>query len=385
MFRCPVNALCWILILLFLTIFGCTTNEISNYTIYDSSSSKDDTSDAAGMDTTGGSSDCSAPQMPPRGYFDNEASWILVRFDDPTLPIMGLYAYFWIDWYSYQGCSYTSAVSTLFMRDGSRNNVLANGGTFTGLSVDYLSNQSYDIFAQPYLHVRNDPIFPLIFHIDFAGDAFSGRMDVLINNVHFWSETWFSFYDATVTDAVITVDGKEYYPKGQATIERWFSHGGLDPAASDFIEGYWVYSPHYWKDQWGRRINTLLYYWVSKENGQEVVQLASGKVSIGTEQFDVVSIRPKFDYSENDDSGGLLRKHRMFVQLSNGKSLWYVVEVDKEYVDNYNAPWEDLLPNNASRKESHSLASGTLHYNGIQYEGGGLFEWKSTTFNPLLD
>nr|HPM76425.1 hypothetical protein [bacterium] len=66
--------------------------------------------DAVGVTPAGEWSEpCLPPQEPPAGYDPYEAVWMIARFDDEALPFYGLYAYFWIDRYWYEGCSYTPA------------------------------------------------------------------------------------------------------------------------------------------------------------------------------------------------------------------------------------------------------------------------------------
>ncbi|GAF90420.1 unnamed protein product, partial [marine sediment metagenome] len=201
---------------------------------------------------------CAQPQDPPEGYFPYEASWLLVRFDDHDIPVLGLYAYFWLDFYLYNGCSYTAALSAFFMKSGPIDNTRSTGGIFTTLDIEYMP-EDYNIFVRPYMRVRVDGVVPYIFHIDFFGEGYEGHLDLVWSHIRFWSTQWYSLYDATISDAAITMDGETFYPTGQATLERWHGIGGFDPADADFVNGYWIYEPFYWTDDEGERVNTIIY------------------------------------------------------------------------------------------------------------------------------
>ncbi len=328
---------------------------------------------------------CSPPQSPPRGYFPYEASWLLVRFDDPETPIVGIYAYFWIDWFLFEGCSYTSAQSVIFLEHGGLENVVSDGGVFTGLDIKYQSESSYDIFVNPYFHVRNDALIPMIYHVDFFGDGYNGSLDILVNHFHFWSGQWYTFYDAIVSDAKITIGHETHFPKnGKATLERWFDIGGVDPLVADMVKGYWLYAPMHWEDDQGQTVTTLTYYWVSTEEQKEVSIFAQGVLSDIEGVVAIKDIEVDFDYEENRNTNGYLRKYGLTGFLENGESFNYTLTVDKEYVDDFYNPWADLLPDD-DRLESHSLASGTMEYNGKTYSGGGIFEWKTSDMNPITN
>lgn len=325
---------------------------------------------------------CSEPQVPPEGYFPYEAAWLMVRFHDADCPVYGLYAYFWLDWFYYQGCSYTSAWSVLYPRTGSLGTVWESGALSSGLSIEYQGDSGYNIFVQPYLHVQRDSENASLFHVDFFGEEYEGHLEIMVENLWLWNGVWLSYFDATVTNASLTVQGQTYFPKGHATLERWFAMGGYHPTQNDIMDGYWLYEPFSWRDEKDTRIDTLLYYWVERKEGDPQVVLQGGVVTRGEEVWLVTGIVPDYDFSENFNTGGYLRRHAMTVQLDSGETLTYEVDAKKEYIDRRYEQWE-YLTENENRRESHTYVLGALTFQGKTYLGGGAFEWKVTTYNPL--
>ena len=327
---------------------------------------------------------CSESQNPPAGYFPYEASWLLVRFDDPETPIKGIYAYFWIDWFMFEGCSYSAVQSVIYLDQLGVDNLLSDGGTFTDIDIRYLSETPYNIFVDPYLHVKSVKGDPTLFNIKIMGEGYSGNLDIRISNFLYWSDRWYTFYDAFVENASVTIGSETYFPqKGKATLERWFNIGGSDPLKADLVNGYWLYALMYWEDEQGRGVDTLTYFWVTENHGETVVGIAEGIVSTDTVTIKILYVIPEFDFIENQNSDGYLRKHRITAFLENGETLTYLVEVENEYIDRFNEPWSDLLPDDG-RRESHSLVTGTMEYEDVTYTGGGIFEWKTSDINPLM-
>ncbi len=326
---------------------------------------------------------CSDPVETPDGYFPYEASWLLATFDDPDLPITGLYAYFWIDWYKFTRCSYTAALSVIYLQDDSKEAYQTTGGMYSGLDIEF--NDGYDIFVKPYMQVRLDPDDLTHYTIDLFGDDYQISLEIQVNHVKIWSGQWFSFYDATVTNASIQYQDQTYESTGRATLERWYSVGGLDPTKADFVQGYWLYDAFTWVDDDGNEMRSLLHYWYRKKDGEEQYEVVPtyGVFSRGDDEFIVVESDIDYDFSENEDTEGYLRRYGMSGQFGNGETFTYEAVVDAEYKDTFPEEWLQFI-RGFERIESHSLISGELTIEGKSYTGRGLFEWKTSTYNPLV-
>ena len=328
---------------------------------------------------------CAQPQVPPYGYWPYEAVWIVSRFDNPELPVYGLYTYFWIDWYMYQGCSYTGAVAVLYKKESAENDNSASGGLSTGYTIDYLSSDLFDVFVHPHLHFRSDFILPDSFQFEVYGDGFEGSFSVNANHLMPWTPFWYSFYDSTIEYAYLNINGRDYYPTGQATVERWFHYGGYEPGSdqSDIVHGYWLYEPFYWEAEDGDRISTDLLYWFEKTDDYSGIRVHKGRLSQGDQEWDVEKLILSYDFPENIGTNGYLRRHTMSGLLSNGDEFFYEATVVSEFMDQYPVEWLPLFP--PDRRQAHSFLTGTLQYNGKIYYGGGVYEWQVTTYNPLAD
>jgi len=328
---------------------------------------------------------CLQPQDPPRRYFPFEAIWIFAVFDNPDLPVYALYSYFWIDWYYYQGCSYSSSLAGYFIKDGPFNENRIEGGLSSAYGIEYGTEGHYDVFVHPFLHFRFDPAWPTLYHFDIVGDGFSGRFDAFEQHTQFWGPQYYSHFDAEITDAVIEVDGRAYDTTGRATVERWFLLGGVDPSnpEQDYLQGYWIYEPFFWNDAEGRKVTTLLWYWVKKIGDQLVIHRADGVMSDGIKRFPVVDLTVDLDFPENVGADGYLIRHGFSGVLDNGTEFSYEATAKKEYRDRRPAAWEAFIPDEARR--AHYYAEGVMEYDGRTFTGRGSWEWQVSTYNPLTD
>lgn len=329
---------------------------------------------------------CEGPQTPPEPYYSYETSWIMATFDNPNIPFHGLYAYFWIDWFLFDGCSYSSVFSVLYLKSGKIHNIRSSGGLFSGLDIHYFDEPEYHIFVFPYMRIKVDPKNPFLFHLDIYGNGYDVHLEVKITHTRLWTPQWYAFYDAEVTRAKINIDHQCFSTTGKAILERWYSVGGTDPADADFLNGYWLYESIFWTSDDGDEVATLFYYWVGTDGNETAIIMQEGILSKGLTQYHSYKITPDYNFNENTDSKGYLRKHSLFAEFITGEDLYYQVEVQKEYMDTHIVFWDRIiLGEDSGFLESHSYVTGTMEFQGKIYTGRGYFEWKSTTLNPLDD
>ena len=327
---------------------------------------------------------CGKPQIPPINYYPYETSWIMATFDDPDIPFHGLYAYYWIDWYSYNSCTYTAAFSVLYLKEGLLHNIRSSGGLFSDLDIHYYDKPDYHIFVFPYMRIRVDDENPFLFYMDLYGNGYSLQLEIKIAHTKYWSLQWLAYYDAKITRAEIKIDQETYHTTGRAILERWHSVGETDPLDAEFVQGYWLYEPIFWTSEDGEEATTLFYYWIGTDGYDTAIIMQEGILSRDLSQDRSFSVFVNYDYPENLDSKGYLRKHALWAEFLTGEEMYYEVTVEKEYFDTHHAFWSNKLPEaDAVFLESHSYLSGTMEFEGKTYTGRGFFEWKSTLLNPL--
>ncbi len=335
--------------------------------------------DAVGVTPAGEWSEpCLPPQEPPAGYDPYEAVWMIARFDDEALPFYGLYAYFWIDRYWYEGCSYTPALTVLYGRD--RDNVVG-GGTTSGYQIEY--GASFEVAVFPALRVQRRSLTPLGYRIEFLSPAFSGWIDVETAHMNAWNMDYFAFYDARIVGGELHVEGETIDPRGRIDFERWTDIGGGDPtdASEGILQGYWLYSPLFWENEAGERLTTLTWHWVDVIDGERIPHDVRGQLAIGDEVLPIVEQAVDFAFPENEDGGGYLLRHAYAGELETGEEFDYEVGVAGDYRDRLPPAWEALL--DPADRRQHPYVEGALTFRGETYTGGGVSEWRVTAGNPL--
>jgi len=327
---------------------------------------------------------CGAQQARPQGYGQSEARWLVARFDENDSPFLGLYIYFWIDRYLVDGCFYHSTYGGLFGKDGGMFDNLFAGAHITGTPVTFGAVPYYDVSVFPLLRVAGDPTDERLFHISVTHPAFTGEFDVLVAHRIWWNDTFFSDYDAYLTGGTIDHDGRSYDVTGRATLERWWDFGPYDPGdpTGELVEGYWLYEPFSWVGPEGRTLATMVWFKERLNDNGEYEFLVSGAVAEGTQQWEVVGGEVSFDFAENADADGYLRRHDATVHLSDGRTLTYSVNAIKEYRDPFPVSWSRFAP--TLLRKAHTFSHGTLELDGVAFDGGGVWEWQVTTLNPLL-
>jgi hypothetical protein len=326
---------------------------------------------------------CAEPVDPPTEYSPFEAVWFTARFDNPNLPFVGIYAYFWVDWYMVQGCSFTPALVVLYLRDGSVRNVVVDGGFESDWNIEFAPEGTFGMQAAPLMffrHAKADQEMAFVLN----SQDFTAYIEIETNHAHPWNWLWTSYYDATIVESEIVYQGETYHPTGPAIVDRWAFVGGVDPAEpeADWIEGYWLFEPLSWTGPNGERLDTVIHYWVVRDETGYHVAIAEGVVSYEDEQWEIVRVNPDFDYLENRYSDGYLRRHSLDGTIEQGVPFSYEVSVVKEYCDSLPAEWETIF-SPATRREAHSVVEGKLELGGVTYKGGGVIEWNVTTLNPL--
>jgi hypothetical protein len=328
---------------------------------------------------------CAAPLDPPDPYHPREAAWFVARFDDESSPVLGVYAYFWLDWYTYEGCSWSSNWAVLYKNGGAIGDNFVAGEFQSGFDVDFGPGVFYDVFVHPLMHAHADPDHLLVRHLDLFADDFEAHFALRLRHVKLWTAKYFAAYDADIEDAAITVGGQTVHPTGVIDFERWFESGGYEPGSEDdnFIHGAWLYEPFSWRDESGARVSTLVVYWLETDGQKVWVQLAGGVLSTSGEEYQIASLDWDVDYPENAHSDGYLIRHAMHGSLADGREFSYEVQVVKQFHDYDTRPpaWVALLP--PQERVAHSLTAGALQFDGATYDGGGVDEWRVTDYNPL--
>ena len=340
-------------------------------TVDDDNTTDDDTDDD---DTL-----CPAPQDPPGDYHDYEAAWAVAAFaDDNDLPFSGLYAYFWIDWFYYQGCSYTGALAGLYGKGGLDDHRFA-GGIGLDHDIAYLDDEVFDVAVSPYMRFRRDDVDVGL--VEIGGDGFSGSFTVELHHAKLWTSQYWSFYDATITDGELIVDGVTYQPRGRMTVERWQDMGGHEPS-TDLVQGYWLYAPLHWHDGEGGQLSTLTWYWLTKNAEGEWEVVIGGALSEDGFSWNVEALTFDHNFPENENTDGYLRRFAQSGELQNWQNFSYTARVVSEYRDQLPDGWEVFTA--PLERRAHSFVEGELIYKGRTYTGGGVIEWKSTIANPLF-
>ncbi|MDP8225190.1 MAG: hypothetical protein P9L99_17650 [Candidatus Lernaella stagnicola] len=326
---------------------------------------------------------CGAPQTPPAGYGQSEARWLVARFDENDSPFLGLYIYFWIDRYLVDGCYYHSTYGGLYTKDGGMFDNLFDGAHVTSTPVDYGAVPYYDVAVFPLLRVRRDPADERLFHITVNHPEFQAEFDIVVAHRRWWNETFFSDYDAYVTGGNIDHAGSSYEVTGRATLERWWDFGPYDPndPAGELVEGYWLYEPFFWTGPEGRKVASIV--WFKERLGEHGTYefTVEGAVSEGENQWEIVSGEVNYDFAENAAADGYLRRHTTTLHLAGGRTFSYEVSAAKEYRDPFPGAWSRFAPT-FSRK-AHTFAQGSLDFDGVSFDGGGVWEWQVTSVNPL--
>jgi len=327
---------------------------------------------------------CGPLQIPTWPYTNYEALWIVASFDQEDLPFHGIYSYFWIDRYVLEDCAYTSTFSVIYPKTGGLLDAKGAGGYYSGYPIEYLSGETYDLKVFPFLHGRRDPDDRQVFHIELVGPDFTARFRLALDKVLWWSPYYFSNYNARLTEGTVVYRETTYQVTGKAGLERWYKQGGYDPfdPDADKLLGYWHYEPYFWRDAAGNEIETLIWTWKKNEGGRASLSVRGRFCRNGIEATLVEGVSD-YNYSENFESDGYLRIQDFTGLLDNGKTFTYHLEARKEYRDTVPARWHLELP--ATDRRAHTYASGVLMYEGVEYEGGGIWEWRTTIENPLLE
>lgn len=326
---------------------------------------------------------CGPVQTPPSPYFNYEALWIVAGFDQPDLPFEAIYSYFWIDRYLLEGCAYTTTFSVIYPKAGDLSEAEGAGGYYSGYPTEYLSTETYDVKVFPFLHGRRDPDDWQTFHIDLIGPDYTASFKLELDKVIWWSPYYFSNYNARLTEGTVEYRGQTYAVTGRAGLERWYQQGGYDPfdPDSDKLLGYWHYEPYFWRDEAGNEIQTLVWTWKKTEGGQTTLSVRGRLCRNGVEHA-LVAGESNYDFPENYSSGGYLRTQDFSGMLDDGTTFTYRLEAVKEYRDSIPARWHLELPD--TERRAHVYAEGVLEYEGEEYTGGGVWEWRTTIENPLL-
>jgi hypothetical protein len=326
---------------------------------------------------------CGAPQTLPPGYGQSEARWIVARFDENDSPFLGLYVYFWIDRYNVDGCLFHSTYGGLYTKDGAMFDNLFAGAHVTGTPVTFGATPYYDLAVYPLLRVRRDATNERLFHATITHPDFAAEFDIVVAHRLLWTNTYFSDYDAYLTGGRIDYGDETFHVTGRAILERWWDYGPYDPGdpTGELVEGYWLYEPFSWVGPDGRTLATMAWFRNRLNEDGEYVFSVTGAVAEGLDEWLIVGGELDFDFPENETSGGYLRRHRATLHLSDGRSLSYDVSAIKEYRDPFPAGWARFAP--TYPRKAHTFASGNLEFDGVTFEGGGVWEWQVTTFNPL--
>jgi len=328
---------------------------------------------------------CAQPLEMPDPYRPHEAMWLVARFDDADLPVQGLYAYYWLDWYMVEGCSWSSNWAVLYKNGGAIDDNFVSGEFRSGFEVDFGSGPGYDVFVRPRMHVYADAGDPFVRHLDLYAEDFEAHFALRLRHIKIWSDTYFAAYDSTIEEAAITIGGETYHPTGAIDFERWWETGGYAPGSDEdnLIFGAWLYEPFSWRDETGARVDTLIMYWLETDGESVWVHLATGVMSVGAQEFVITALEPDFDFPENDESDGYPLRHAVTGQISDGREFSYEVSVVKEFHDYDHRPpaWADLTP--PQYRAAHSLNEGALSFDGATFNGGGVYEWRITDYNPL--
>jgi hypothetical protein len=351
----------------------------------DNDDNDDDTSPTAAVAPTPGAqgrtASCGPPHDPPFPYNNYEVVWTAFVFDGEDLPFYGMYAYFWIDRYAWDDCTYVNTVSGLYLKGGGMYDNAFAGGLYSGYPVEYLSTERFDINVFPLLHARRDPDIVNLYHLDAVGPGFQGSFDILCRHVHTWWVDYYSCYDADLTDGAIDYQGRRYHLVGRGAYERWWNRGGFDPRGDEdnVVHGYWVYNLMHWDDGAGGRADTLT--WVHYDLEEPVPLSVAGELSDGEQSFLVTGGEVNFDFPQNDGAGGFLRRYTLNATLAGGGSFALAAHAVKEYRDF--RPFEGDTPETIDDREAHVYVEGVMDYDERSWTGRGEWEWRVTEGNPL--
>ncbi len=346
----------------------------------------DDDDEAAPLPSAAYDPPCAPMLAVADPYHAREAAWFVARFDpNDDSPALGLYAYYWLDWYNLDGCSWSANFAVLYRRDGAIGDNYVSGEFRSGFPVEFGPNEPYDVFVQPRMHVYADPVQPLLRHLDLFAEDFTARFTFRLRHVRVWTAQYLAAYDAAIEEATITIDGQDYHPTGHIDYERWWEAGGYAPGSpeEDFVNGAWLYEPLSWRDEAGQRVDTLIMYWVETDGFSVWTHYAGGVLSQGPRQYEMSDLEWNFNFPENETSGGYPLRHAMTGRLDDGRAFAYEVAVTKEFHDYDHRPaaWADFEA--PEHRAAHSLNEGTLLLDGVSYEGGGVHEWSVSDYNPL--
>lgn len=322
---------------------------------------------------------CQAPQSPPPGYGDGEALWLVARLGD-NAPYGALYAYFWIDWFLYEECSYSSGVAVLYPRGGTP---VDAGGMRPDWSIAFDAGR-YGIQVGDVIVAAVDPDDAAVMTLRLRAGDWTGDLRVRRNGFQLWSQRYISWFDAELESAVFHAGDDTFTASGPATLERWNAISGLRPDEGeiDIIQGWWLYAPLSWESTGRDRASTLLWLWIGVVEGETVLVRADGAASVDGTVTPLVIDDWDFDFAENEGDGHLNR-YRVEGHLTDGRTFDYEAALVNRYVDRYPEGWDVFLPD--AYCESHDWVEGTLVLDGESYTGGGVQEWHVTQQNPLAE
>jgi len=329
---------------------------------------------------TGWDHPCAPLQNPSAPYHKYEAVWIALDFDGADLPFYGMYAYFWVDRFVFEGCAMTPTVAGLYLKEGGPLDNTFAAGVFSGYPIEYLSHAYFDMSVYPFLTASRDPAAAAVFHVEATGADFHGVFAIQCRSVHNWTDDYFACYDADLTAADVTWRGQRYAFTGVGDLERWWNRGGYDPVGYDNIEGWSLYADMHWDDGQGGRVDTLAWPRYSLGGGAPAAWL-HGEIAENGVRTAIVGGAVDFAFPENSGVDGWLQKYRLTATLADGRQLQYVAQVVREYRDPPVAMWQ--TPATAGFRESHSYAEGALTLDGVNYTGAGEHEWWLTEGDPL--
>jgi hypothetical protein len=323
---------------------------------------------------------CAPVQEPSPPYAKYESVWTALVFDGADLPFYGMYAYFWVDRFLYEGCAYTDTVAGFFLKDGGPLDNAFGDGVFSGYPIEYLSPTYFDMRVYPFLRATRDATDLKHYRLEATGLDFHGVFDIECHSVYEWTDDYFSYYNAELTAADVTFRGQRYTFTGLGAFERWWDRGGWDPVGFDRIDGWSLYADMHWDDGQGGRLDTLAWPRYYLGDGAPAAWM-HGEIDENGVATAIVGGTVDFDFPENRGVAGWMQKYRLTAELADGRQLQYVAQVVREYRDEHPAMWQ--TPASANFRESHSYAEGTLTLDGVAYAGRGEHEWQLTHDSPL--